>query len=88
MFRFGFSDLIQAWHALNDGLDENVTWRHDMTQALDLPLHEAITESRVTNSGWNFMLIICRTGSVLGQSKYESYSGHRGAYSQIPLVKS
>ena len=69
VFRFGFSDLIQAWHALKDGLDENVTWRHDMTQALDLPLHEAITERRVINSGWNFMLIICRIGSVLGQSK-------------------
>ena len=30
-----------------------------MSQALDLPLHEAITKSRVINSGWNFMLIIC-----------------------------
>ena len=30
-----------------------------MTQALYLPLHEAITKSRVINSGWNFMLIIC-----------------------------
>ena len=34
VFRFGFSNLIQAWHDLNDGLDENVTWRHGMTQAL------------------------------------------------------
>ena len=59
VFRFGFSDLIQGWHALNDGWDENVAWRNGMTQALDLPLHEAITKSRVTNSDWNFMLIIC-----------------------------
>ena len=30
VFRFGFSDLIQAWHDSNDGLDEDVAWRHDM----------------------------------------------------------
>ena len=51
MFQFGFFDLIQAWYDLNDGFDENVIWRHDMTRALDLPLHEAIAKSRVINSG-------------------------------------
>ena len=30
-----------------------------MTQALGLPLHDVIAKSRVINSGWNFMLIIC-----------------------------
>ena len=58
-WEFEFSDLIEAWHDSNDGLDENVTWRHYMTQALDLPLHEVITKSRVMDSGWSFMLIIC-----------------------------
>ena len=43
----------------NDGWDKNVTWRHDMTQALGLPLHDVITKNRVINSVWNFMLIIC-----------------------------
>ena len=38
---------------------KNVSWIQDITQALDLPLHEAIAKSRVINSGWNFMLIIC-----------------------------
>ena len=59
MFRFGFSDLIQVWHVSNDDVDEDVAGRHDMTQALGLPLHEVITKSRVINSGLNFMLIIC-----------------------------
>ena len=43
-----FSDLIQEWYDSNDGLDEDVAWRHGMTQALDLPLHEDIAKSRVT----------------------------------------
>ena len=59
VFRFGFSDLIQAWHDSNDGVDEDVARRHDMTQALGLPLHDVISKSRVINSGWNFMLTIC-----------------------------
>ena len=56
VFHFGCFDLIQALH---DGWAENLSWRHGMTQALGLPLHEAIAKSRVINSGWNFMLIIC-----------------------------
>ena len=59
MFRFGFSDLIQEGHDSNDVLDEHVAWRHGMTQALDLPLHDVIGKSRVMNSGCNFMLTIC-----------------------------
>ena len=59
MFRFGFSDLIQEWHDSNDGLDEDVAWRHDMTQALDLPLHDVIANNRVINIGCNLMLSIC-----------------------------
>ena len=55
----GFSDLIQEWHDSNDGLDEDVDWIHDMTQALDLPLHDVIAKSRVINSGSNFMLTLC-----------------------------
>ena len=45
----------------NDGLDEDVAWRHGMTQALNLPLHDVIAKSRVINSGWSFMLIICES---------------------------
>ena len=48
-----------AWHDSKDDWDQNLTWRHGMIQALGLPLHEVITKSRVINSGWNFMLIIC-----------------------------
>ena len=58
-FRFGFFYLIQEWHDSNDGLDEDVAWRHDMTQALDLPLHDVIAKSRVINGGSNFMLTLC-----------------------------
>ena len=54
-----FSELIQEWHDSNDGLDEDVAWRYGITQVLDLPLHDIIGKSRVINSGWNFMLIIC-----------------------------
>ena len=42
----------------NEGLGKNVTWRHGITQALGLPLHDAVAKSRVMNSGWNFMLIV------------------------------
>ena len=59
VFGFGFSDLSQAWHDSNDGLDDNLSWGHDMPKALCLPLHDAIAKSRVINIGWNFMLILC-----------------------------
>ena len=73
-FRFGFSDLIQVWHDLNDCWfgREYDGWRHGMTQALGLPLHEVITKSSVINNGWDFMLIICTcTVSVLPTTKKE-----------------
>ena len=59
MFRFGLSDLIKALYDSNDGLDEDGAWRHDTTQALDLPLHDVIAKIRVIDSGLNFMFFIC-----------------------------
>ena len=37
------SDLIQEWHDSNEGLDEDVAWRCEITQALDLTLHDVMT---------------------------------------------
>ena len=63
-FRFAPSCFIYlqwcTWHDYDDGLGESATWRHDMMQALDLPLHKLGTKSsRVINSGCKYMLIVC-----------------------------
>ena len=38
---------------------ESETWTHVLTQVLDLPLHEVISNSRRINSVCNIMLIVC-----------------------------
>ena len=56
----GFPTRFRNGHDSNGGLGEDVAWRHGMTQALNLPLHDdGIAKSRMINSGFNFMLAIC-----------------------------